>query len=223
MAASVVKKIYDIREIPISTVKSFFDNLGCSLITTSSSGESLTILVDNTASLRFNRSTSSTSYSLYAFDDNHNTMSYCSFNIWTRPFTFLACYSDTFFYFQYNDAYNRRLIFVYEIVDNKRYFGATGTTDSTQGAGWYPITSVSLKQAENQEIYVHTKLLNYIAPSNLIDYSVDFLYEKNNASSNIPDTNTVTCTTVTQDNVITFGAHNYYSLGPNTLIQLNDN
>lgn len=217
MPASVVKKIYNINYIPNSTVKNYFDNLNASLISTSASGEILTITVDNLVTIVFNRP----SYQLSVFDENNNRIASTTFNTSSTripPYTFLSCFSDTIFYFQYNDNYSNRLLFVYEIIDGKRYFGAIGGTTS-----WYPITSITLKQVEDQSNYAHIKILNYTAPLNYIDYSVDVLFENGNTMSNYIDTNTITCTNVTQDNVITFGAHNYYSLGPNTLIQLKDN
>lgn len=215
MGATIVKKIYNINYIPNSTVKNYFDNLNASLISTSASGEILTITVDNLVTIVFNRP----SYQLSVFDENNNIIAYTAFNTSSTripPYTFVSCFSDTIFYFQYNDNYSNRLLFVYEIIDGKRYFGAIGGTTS-----WYPITSITLKQVEDQSNYAHIKILNYTAPLNYIDYSSDILFENGNTMSNYIDINTVTCTTVTQDNVITFGAHNYYSLGPNTLIQLN--
>ena len=223
MPASVVKKIYNINDIPITTVKNFFDNLNASLISTSLSGQILTITVDNLITIEYNKENSSSRrFTLTVFDENGSRIAYAGFNTtssYVPPYTFLACYSDNIFYHQYNDSYNRRLVFVYEIIEGKHYFGATGSSDSS-GQPWYPITSVSLKQVENQSNYAHIKILNYTAPLNYIDYSSDVLFENGNTMSNYIDTNTITCTTVTQDNVITFGAHNYYSLGPNTLIQL---
>ena len=107
----------------------------------------------------------------------------------------------------------------YEIIDGNHYFGAIGSQDTT-GTPWYPITSVPLKQVENQNYYNHIQMLSYTAPLNYIDYSADVLFKDGTTLSNYIDTNTLTCTTVTQDTIFTFGAHNYYSLGPNTLIQI---
>lgn len=218
MASDIVKKIYNINNIPITVVKNFFDNLNSDLISTSVSGQVLTIRVDNLINIKFSK----VNYHLTVYDENDSIVAWTQFNTTSPnvpPYTFSACFSDTFFYLQFSDSSNRRLLFVYEIIDGNRYFGAIGSQDTT-GTPWYPITSVPLKQVENQNYYNHIQMLSYTAPLNYIDYSADVLFKDGTTLSDYVDTNTLTCTTVTQDNVITFGAHNYYSLGPNTLIQL---
>lgn len=207
--ATVVKKILNIYDVPLSTVKSLFDNLGASIISTSLSGGVLTILIDNIVTITFRN------YTVEAFDENGSSISSAMYNPYTNPLTFIVGYSDTVFYLEYRDSYARGLLGIYEIIDGKRYFGALGGSN-----GWTPISSVSLKQIENHNYYQHTSILNYVAPDNYIDYSIDMLFENGNTMSDIIDTNTVTCTGITQNRKITFNGHTYYSLGPNTLLEL---
>lgn len=219
MESGMVKKIYNINNIPITVVKNFFDNLGTDMISTSLSGQVLTVRVDNIVNIEFNKANL---YHVTVYDESGNRVAWTQFNTTSPnvpPYTFSACFSDTFFYLQYSDSSNRRLLFVYEIIDGNRYFGAIGSQDTT-GTPWYPITSVPLKQVENQNYYNHIQMLSYTAPLNYIDYSADILFKDGTTLSDYTDTNTLTCTTVTQDTIFTFGAHNYYSLGPNTLIRI---
>ena len=207
--ATVVKKILNISNVPLSTVKSLFDNLGASIISTSLSNDVLTIRIDNIVSITFRN------YTVEAFDENGSSISSEMYNPFTNPHTFIVGYSDSLFYLEYRDAYSRGIVALYEVIDTKRYFGALGGS-----SGWTPISSVQLKQIENQAYYQHKTILNYIAPSGYIDYAIDMLFENGNTVVGIIDPNTITCTTVTQNNKITFDGHNYYSLSPNTLARL---
>lgn len=209
MSATIVKKVINIDNVPLSTVKGIFDNLGASIISTSLSGGVLTILIDNIVTITFRN------YTVEAFDENGNSISYAEYNPFREPHTFIFCYSDTFFYLEYRDAWGVGIICVYEIIGDTRYFGALGGE-----SGWTPISSVPLKQVENHNYYQHTSILSYVAPDNYIDYSIDMLFENGNTMSDIIDTNTVTCTSITQNRKITFNGRTYYSLGPNTLLEL---
>lgn len=210
MGATIVKKVINIENVPLSTVKSLFDNLGASIISTSLSGGVLTIRIDDIVSITFRN------YTVEAFDENGSSISSAMYNPSTEPLTFIIGYSDTIFYLEYRDAWSRGLVAIYEVIDTKRYFGALGGS-----SGWTPISSVQLKQVENHNYYQHTSILSYVAPDNYIDYSIDMLFENGNTMSDIIDTNTVTCTSVTQNRKITFNGHTYYALSPNTLLELN--
>lgn len=207
--ATVVKKILNISNVPLSTVKSLFDSLGASIISTSLSNEVLTIRIDNIVSITFRN------YTVEAFDENGSSISSEMYNPFTYPHTFIVGYSDSLFYLEYRDAWSRGIVALYEVIDTRRYFGALGGS-----SGWTPISSVQLKQIENQNYYQHKTILNYAVPSGTLDYAVDMLFENGNTIVGIMDPNTVTCTAVTQNNKITFDGHNYYSLSSNTLARL---
>lgn len=207
--ATVVKKIINIDDVPLSTVKRLFDDLGASIISTSLSGGVLTILIDNIVTVTFRN------YTVEAFDENGSSISSAMYNPYTEPLTFIVGYSDSLFYLEYRDAYSRGLVALYEVIDTKRYFGALGGS-----SGWTPISSFQLKQIENQTYYQHKTILSYAVPSGYVDYTVDMLFENGNTIVGIIDPNTVTCTKITQNNKITFNGHTYYSLSQNTLARL---
>ena len=212
------KANYNVQAYSETVLKTYFDSLNCPIITTSISSHALYVTVNNIVSLIFNFGIGRTQVSY-----NGSTTSYSVLNTY-NPATITTVTGDSIVYVQFNGVYGagRRILFLYEMIDNKSYFGAIGSgTESTHA--WFSIADLTLRQVENNLTYTHKKMLDYTTTLNYIDYSTDLLFENGDAVSDIADMNTVTCTTVTSDSVITFGGKNYYSAGTNTLIQLNVN
>lgn len=204
--------------MPVSRFYNLFNDIDCSIVSIELSSGVITFTIDNIVKIVMN----STNYTMWGVDDSGNHVGDCMFNPARDNFTFIICYSDTFFYFQYRDTYNQIFLSVYEIIDGNRYFNAVNNNNDTSGINWYPITKIPLKQIENQNYYSHSTMLRYTTLLNYVDYSSDVLFSENTASEYI-DTNTLACSNIAQNDILTFKGHNYYSLGPNTLIQLNAN
>lgn len=219
MAATFFKKIlvnpHYGSYMPASRFYNLFTDIDCSIVSITLSSGIITFTIDNLVKIVMN----SNNYSMWGVNDLGNNVGECMFNPARANFTFTICYSDTFFYFQYRDGDNVIFLSVYEIIDGTRYFNAINNNNDSSGITWYPITKIPLKQIENQNYYSHSKMLSYTAPLNYIDYSSDVLFSGDTVSD-IADTNTLTTTNIAQNDILTFGAHNYYALGPNTLIQL---
>jgi len=216
---TIRKATWAARTYSPSTFKAFLDTFDCPIISTSITSYTLNINVNNIVTVALNMDNNRTQV-IY----NGTTSNYSMINSY-NPAQMTAICGDTFFYLQFNCDYGagRRFCFVYEIISGKNYFGAVGAgTESSSAHVWYSITDITLKQVENSLNYTHKKVLSYAAPLNYIDYSSDILFESGTYASDVIDSNILTCSDVPQDNVITFNGNNYYSLGPNTLIQLNN-
>lgn len=209
MSATFIKHQFNIDNVPFSTIKNYFDGLDISIISTSLSNNVFTITIDNTTSIRFEY------YIVTVIDDLGYGVASAMYNPFTEPLTFIIGFSDTFFYLCYYDSYSRGVTAVYEKISGKRYFGGTGT------GNFQPITSIRMKSVEDQGSVYFKKVLNYSVDSGSLDYAQNVLFNRDSAMI-LVDPNTITCTDVTQNKIITFNGNRYYSLGPNTLIQLND-
>lgn len=209
MSATFVKHQFLQDNVPFSTVKSYFDGLNISIISTSLSNDVFTITIDNTTSISFRY------YTVTAYDDLGYGIAEAMYNPFTEPLTFIIGYSDTFFYLCYYDAYSRGITVVYEKINGKRYVGGTSS------GNFQPITSIRMKCVEDQGSVYFKKVIGYSVESGTLDYTQNLLFDRFD-NIILTDPNTVTCTDVTQNKIITFNGNRYYSLGPNTLIQLNN-
>ena len=207
MSATFVK--HQFGNVPFSTIKNYFDGLDISIISTSLSNDVFTITIDNTTSISFRY------YTVSAYDDFGYSIAENMYNPYTNPLTFMIGFSDTFFYLCYYDNWSRGITAVYEKINDKRYFGGTGT------GGFQPITSIRMRCVEDQGSAYFKKIINYSVDSGTLDYTQNSLFNSFNNVILI-DPNTITCTDVTQNKIITFNGNKYFSLGPNTLIQLNN-
>ena len=211
MSITLVKHQFNIDNVPFSTIKNYIDGLDIPVISTSLANDKFDIMVFDTYKIRFEY------YNCHIYDEfGYNLVGdQIMYNPFTEPLTFIIGYSDTFFYLHYTDAYSRGFTCVCEIINNKKYMGVnrTGSFD--------PITSIRMKCAEDQGAVYFRKVLNYSVDSGSLDYAQNVLFDESSAMILI-DPNTITCTDVTQNKIITFNGNNYYSLGPNTLVQLNN-
>ena len=202
-------------EVPMQYFLAFWNTVDCSLIKSCTlSNKILTINIDDTIQLVFN---ANANYILYIIDDTGTQKSGCTFNTFREYFDFNIYFTDTFFYFQFRDAHSVRYILVYEKINGKRYFGYNYAEIDTH---WFSITEITLKQVEDQSNYKYNQILNYSCELDNIDYSSNILFNSNDEITDIIDSNTLTCTPVPIDYVITFRGSNYYSIGSNTLVEV---
>lgn len=203
----------------VAAWENYFNSLNCSLITVTRDDLKLTINIANVAEIKFTfRSYGSTEY----FVDMAYTVNGSSVTgpgVLAYSTTVTVAYTDKLFYIQVADYSNRRFCFLYENINNEDYIGFRGAAGTDQG--YYSINTFSLLNVINNNSYTHGVVLNYSMPLGYIDYlENDVLFL--NTTKGETDNNFSTCTTVTQDQVITLQGKNYYSVGPNTLVLMDD-
>lgn len=222
MSATIKKFVLPSITIPV--LKGNFDDLGCSILTTASTDTTVTVTIDNTCGILFDFGNS---VIRTINSDGSLSTEAVTFNRANASFTFINVFSSDFYYLQYSDTFygvGRKYVFVYEKVDSNKYYGAYGSFGGFYDYHeFYPISDIPLTKVGFSELYWHKQVLNYSSALGYIDYCIDILFTAGNIVSSVIDTNTISCSTVEKNNVITFGSSNYYSLGPNTLIQLNNN
>lgn len=208
----------------ISSWRAFFANLGCSLISVSEvdNNNGFDILVDtdksdiriyspdNGATMMMSgtiRGTSFGSQVRIGFPNNNGDLSV------------FVVYTDKIFYFQIIDKVGRCQIYFYEQIDNKKIIG--GIINTGNGIYFRDISSLELMD-DNNNPYKHDKRLNYTAQAGYIDYSYPDKLFLNSILTDISDESFLNCSTVTPNQVITIGGKNYFTIGTNTLVELDD-
>ena len=130
------------------------------------------------------------------------------------------CYNENLFWLQLGDGNSKRVCVVYQKFSNGLVIsGLLGTHGSAGSMDFQPINNFSLIDMETSQTYTHKNMLNYDVPLGEIDYGTDVLFN-GSVITNISDPNFLTCSTVTQDQVITFNGANYYSVGPHTVVPI---
>lgn len=212
--AQVKKGYYAGQTWSVSTIKTFLDSLNCPLITTSFDGSTLTVNVNNICDITFSNGTRV----IY----NGTTTWYSSINTYNNLYITAAC-NENFFYVQINCDYQsgRRFVFLYEKIDSKDYFGANGS-DNVGGRGWFSIQEISMIETISNMNYNHAARLTYNCETGFIDYSTpDYLFSAG-YKTDTADENFISCSTVTLDQVLTIDGTNYYSIGNNILVPLDE-
>lgn len=105
--------------------------------------------------------------------------------------------------------------FVQEI-DNKILYGMFNTPLTS-------ITNLGLKEYGESGIggYTHKNILNYDETAlSKIDYTSDYIFVDGHRY--IQDPTFISCTYIPYDTIITFGGKNYYAIGTNTLIEIEE-
>jgi len=130
--------------------------------------------------------------------------------------------SDTFFYFNVRGYFENRTELVYEKIGNDSYYGVL----SSQNNGTMPYKELSdftlYKIGEETIKYFHGVTLNYAAQTGTCNYVQDSLFKITNTSRYIQDPNTIACSTVPAQALITIGNKKYFSLGTHHLIEMDN-
>ena len=206
----------------LTFLKSVFDGLGTTMVTnTEISGDYLYVTIDNTIIINFHRS-SATLFNPITLTYNGTTTSeivrtYVNGN----GLRITICYSNTLFYIQLQDANSRRGIIYYEKLVGNSFYGYRGSQNS-QNIDFYDIAGLSnITEIETSNIYTYSRVINLAAPVDSIFYlNSDVLFIGTQKGYENP--NFRACSTVVCDQVITFEGKNYYSLGTNTLIPIDN-
>ena len=204
--ASVVRKQIN---TSLTAIYDFFSGLNCPLLSISQDSESVTIVIDSEITLIF---TMRNPYIYITYDSVQRALQ--TYGVYT------VGYSDVLFYLQVYDAYGRRQLFLYEIVAGNKLFG-TNRSSTALSRPFYSIATVPLADLDTGFEYSHTKIIRYVDDTLYVDYlDTDILLLGSTFA--FLDPCFITCTTVTEDAIITFGGHNYYSVGANTLLRIDN-
>lgn len=186
-----------------TTWGTWFNNLNCSII--SASGN--VINIDNVFTL--------------TKDDYKVTVKLNGSNLFemncNNPCIVTVCCSDTLVYIQISDPQNRRSFLVYEKLPTESIYGYYNSGNTT-GIPFKSIVDISFTGLTSGMTYTHKQILNYSVEMGYIDYVDDYIFQNN--IKNDKDSNFISCSSVTADNVITFLSQNYYSVGANTLVKI---
>jgi hypothetical protein len=196
--------------IEVGALEIFFNGLGASLIDVNIFEGNLVIDVNDDFTI--------------TFDFTNNKITVGSEDVTyidtaAGPYTITVGHSDTIFYLQLNDSYSsgRRFGFIYEIINNSLLYAYKGTgMTSTTVAAFYPISDFTFTDIESLLNYTHGKRINGSVTVGYLMFAEDVLF--NEGVRAMADSNFISCSTITADNVVTFNSQNYYAVGPNTLL-----
>lgn len=186
---------------------SFFNGLNCSLISASGG----VVNIDNFMSIVMDGRIAIKKGSTTLLDAT-----------WNFPINTVVCCNDTLVYVQLNDPQSRRFALLYEKISGKILYATAGQSGNVPSVAWFPITAFTLTDNDTALIYTHKARLNYADEMGHIDYVDEVLFDSSDYRTDIEDPNFVACSTVPTDQVITFQGKNYYSIGANTLVLIDD-
>lgn len=203
-------------QLNVTEYKAWIDSLECPLITTNIENNCLYINVDNAYVVYFDVGRYRMGYIL------RGTASDIGYMYKPNKQKIVVCFSDDVFYIQHTSEQDagRRMISVYERIDEKRLVANAGSgTDSQYFHAWYSIQDLSFLCLENDLTYSHQPRLKYAQKPDYIDYTIDNLL-CGGVISDIADTNFVSCSNITGDTVISFNSQNFYAMGDNILFPI---
>jgi hypothetical protein len=216
--ATIVRKNLAVNGL-IDVWKSFIDSFNSSLITTSKSGNILNITLSGT-NIRFEISDMDSNFA-YTGIYNGSTKEIGSgimFSNSSDKFVEVTiAVTDNLFYFGSKDGDGRRNYVLFEKIGNDLFYGASLSQGT--GGSFVNIESLTLKNVDTGLTYKHGTILSYSTELGHIDATnADILLS--GTSKAFTDTNFITCTAVTSNQVITFNNKNYYSVGTHTLVEM---
>lgn len=186
---------------------SFFNGLNCSLI--SSSGGVVSIGTE--FSLRLSGITA------YFYKGDTSLVG----STYNWPMTVTVCCSDSLVSIQLQDPQSRRITLIYEKFGDITIYATAGGGNNS-GTAFHSINSLTFTEYESELTYNHKARLNYSNELGYIDFTSEVLFDSNNYKTDIEDPNFIACSTVPSNQVITFQGKNYYSIGTNTLVLIDE-
>lgn len=201
----------------INTWKDFIDSFNNPMVTTSKSGNTLYIAINN--ELTINIAGFDSNFLSITVTKNGSTSS--SATIWSngsdRMVELTVVSSNNVFYIQIKDGDSRRSAVIYEKLTNVNLSGYRLLTDT--GRPYIDIKDITISNVDGSVSCKHGQILNFSNNIGYLDYiPCDVL---TNAGLRVAvDNNFVSSTPISSDLVYTFGGKNYFALGTNTLIEL---
>ena len=131
-------------------------------------------------------------------------------------------YIEKFFSLNVVDSNGRAYAVIYEKIGESIFWGWNGNVDQwSTYHGFYSLEEITMYNLETSEAYTHTKRLNYPCPLGVLDYSENCIFK--GGYKDLIEPNFLACSTVTANQVITFDGTNYYSIGTNVLVEIENN
>ena len=213
-------KVYKTYTVTKANFINIMTNITCPFVTVSLVSDDLYVLVDSTVTINIRLQSSNLGSITITYDGS--TTATIGSGYYSNQYIILG-YDASVFYIQMNDmgagTKGRAFFFVYEKIGNECYFGYTGST--SMNVVFYNITTLTMQRVSDGNQYKHTNIFTYDAGIGRIDYSPhDALCQ--GSVLEIDDPNFVACTTVTSNQVCTFNGRNYYAVGTNTLLEMDD-
>lgn len=163
-------------------------------------------------------------HSCYIYRDWWQYQFYINGSISTQPAfnsndTITVAVSDTLFYMHaYNSSMGDQMVILAQKLDNGLIYKFNFKRDTANQFIPLDYSWNYIDMYNDNLLYKHNKILNYSTYPNYINYATDILLL--NDTRAYFDNDLITCTTVTPDNIITFGSKNYFAIGTNTLIRM---
>lgn len=198
--------------ITYNQMATYLDSLGCPLV---SKVDSTHISIDGHVTILF-------TYQHDYITFNGGSSGTCGRVNDSREVT--ALWNDNLFYYQQCDMgnvnYVHRSVLVYSKLDNAAWCGYDYNSWSGESHDFYSLTNIPLYNMDNTSITGSYKsAVNYGVTPGYIDYTPYGLIVTGINLQNV-DSNFVSCSTVTPNQVVTFNNNNYYTVGTNSLILL---
>ena len=193
-------------------LKAFFDSLNSNIITSVTvDGNYVYIEIDETVTLKWNGSASEAIKMI--FNGTESTVSNCNSFFNARGGTITVIWSDDFMVIKSKNNYDNtdKVTFIYEKLNESSYFGMINSLN---------MNGITMLNTDDGLNYVHQARLNYAAEVEKIDVTSDILFQGGYKA--LEDEQFLACSTISEDQVITFNGKNYYSLGANILVPLDD-
>lgn len=189
--------------------KAFFDSLNCPLLSTEINGNNFYLHVGDIFTFRG------------PYNGNAGLIvkgTEVTQGGWGVDLPITVVYTDKLFfmYTKNSSANTRGLSFFYEELGDKILYGYVFSTSNNS---FKPLDIIPLTDDVSSLQYQHSPRLNYQAQTGYIDYAPQKLFSSG-LITDIEDDNFIACSTVTANQVVSFEGKNYYSIGTNTLVEL---
>lgn len=201
-------------------IKNYFESLDDRFVCTVS-GTQITIVIADAVTIVFNVETS---YWRSPFTITVNSTTESN-NIQYGSKEVITIIADDLIYLHFCDESGRRITILYENINGVDYAGYKGTQGNTMSQPFsnYDISQFTIyKVGDTTTTYAHTAALNYArSEATTIDFiAADIL--KSGSTKVETDENLIGCSAVTPGATISFQGKNYFAVGANSLIKLDD-
>lgn len=205
----------------LNYLKSLFDSIDTPLISSVTvSGNYLYLTLDNTFTINFCR------YNANWFDpitityDGTTTSRVTEADVRGNGLRLTILYNNNIFYLQTQDVNNRRGLFYYEKFNGQDFYGYKGSGTS-QGIAFYDISGLDLHDVATENIYTYGDVITQAdALGHILYLDVSILFI--GSIKAFVNSEFISCSTITADQILTFENKNYYSLGTHIIVPIDN-
>lgn len=205
----------------LNYLKSIFDSLATPIITsTSVSGDYLYLTLDNTLTINFHRASTSLFNPITVTYDGTTTAEIARAYVTINGLRITFVYNNNIFYMQLQDGGGRRGLFFYQKLESQKFYGYKGSKN-TQSVAFYDISGLEIHSVATENIYTYGNAITQAADIGHILYlniSVLFI----GSSKAFVNSDFISCSTITADQILTFENKNYYSLGTHIVVPIDN-